>query len=54
MEKPDPIDMPIRFRPIDFIIFGLLMCILAWQAIQYGELESLRGTVHAIEMRGVR
>lgn len=49
MLKPDPLYIPIRFRGIDFIIFGLIACLLFWEAIQYSELSDLRATVETME-----
>jgi hypothetical protein len=43
-----------EFRSLDVILFGLIVCILAWQAIQYAELDSLRyRLIRAIEFREV-
>jgi hypothetical protein len=39
-----------RFRPVDFIIFGLIAIILPWEAIKYGELADLQRMVRFMQM----
>ena len=39
-----------RFRPVDFIIFGLIAIILPWEAIKYAELADRQRTVRFIQM----
>jgi hypothetical protein len=41
-------------RPLDFIIFALILTILAWQAIQYSEFDDLRRLVRTIQFREVQ
>ena len=38
-----------RFRPIDFLIFGLLAIMLFWQMILSSELEDAEKVVHDMQ-----
>jgi hypothetical protein len=47
--KIKPLRIPIRFRPLDAIIFGLIAIGLAYTAITYSEVDDLRKEVRSLE-----